>query len=150
MNAKDSADHNAIVRVTTSVDTVDLLVNRQGHFIPRLTASPEAVTDRSISTIVGQGFPPSDPVLVQILETSVSFGVTPDANGTFKMALSPLGKLPLGNYTLHVDAVTTNYDQIEAQLVVVLPTFKPQQPTERRSAPACSSHGVDETQCTNP
>ncbi len=129
MNAQDGGDRTALVTITTSEGTEEVLVHGQGHFFPRLAASPEAVTDRAISTIIGQGFPPGKPVVVQILDTSVSFSVTPDATGTFRKPVSPLGKLALGNYTLHVDAVPTQYDQIEAQLVVVLPTFKPQGPT---------------------
>jgi hypothetical protein len=129
MNARDGGDRTALATITTTVGTVEVVLRGQGRFSPRLAASPQAVTDRSISTIIGQGFPPADPVLVQILGTPISFNVTPDTEGKLRIPFSPLGKLPLGSYTLHVDGLPTVYELIETQLVVVLPTFKPQGPT---------------------
>ena len=129
MNARDGGDRTALATITTSVGTVEVVLRGQGRFSPRLAASPQAVTDRAISTIIGQGYPPNDPVLVQIVGTPVSFNVTADAAGMFRIAFSPLGKLSLGSYTLHVDALPTVYELIETPLVVVLPTFKPQGPT---------------------
>ncbi len=129
MNARDGGDRTALATITTAVGTVEVVLRGQGRFSPRLAASPQAVTDRSISTIIGQGFPPGDPVLVQIVGTPVSFNVTPDAEGKLRIPFSPLGKLPLGSYTLRVDALPTVYEFIETPLVVVLPTFKPQGPT---------------------
>lgn len=129
MNARDGGDRTALATVTTTVGTVEVVLRGQGRFSPRLAASPQAVTDRSISTIIGQGFPPDDPVLVQIVGTPVSFNVTPDAEGKLRIPFSPLGKLSLGSYTLRVDALPTVYELIETPLVIVLPTFKPQGPT---------------------
>ena len=89
--------------------------------------TPAAVTQRGFTTVIGQGFPPGDVVVVEI-GGGLERPVTPDEIGEFRIPIAPAGILGLGNHPVQVDARTGVYDDVRSQLVVVLPTFEPQGP----------------------
>ena len=99
-----------------------------GHFAPQLLATPAAITTSQFTTIIGRGFPPNQTFDVHIDPTGLVITVTSDAQGQFRIPISPLGKLTLGNYILRVDPLPDVFDLVRGQLVVVLATFEPQGP----------------------
>jgi hypothetical protein len=106
----------------------DIAMFGDGHFVPRLVATPEAITDRGTTTVIGQGFPPNQTFDVHVDPTSLVLTATSDATGQFQIPLSALPNLSLGNYILRVDAVPDVFDLVQGQIVVVLATFEPQGP----------------------
>ncbi|HZI46118.1 MAG TPA: choice-of-anchor D domain-containing protein [Ilumatobacter sp.] len=99
-----------------------------GHLAPQLLATPAAITTSQFTTIIGRGFPPNQSFDVHIDPTGLVITVTSDAQGQFRIPISPLGKLTLGNYILRVDPLPDVFDLVRGQLVVVLATFEPQGP----------------------
>ena len=99
-----------------------------GHFAPQLLATPAAITTSQFTTIIGRGFPPNQSFDVHVDPTGLVITVTSDAQGQFRIPISPLGKLTLGNYILRVDPLPDVFDLVRGQLVVVLATFEPQGP----------------------
>ena len=86
------------------------------------------VTERGITTIVGQGFPALEDVVIDVGSTGIVVRATADESGRFRIPFSPLGKLSLGRHVLRVEGRPLVYDSVETPLVVVLPTFEPQGP----------------------
>jgi hypothetical protein len=91
-------------------------------------ASPEAITDKGTTTVIGQGFPPNQTFDVHVDPTSLVLTATSDATGQFQIPLSAVPNLSLGNYILRVDPVPDVFDLVQGQIVVVLATFEPQGP----------------------
>jgi hypothetical protein len=112
----------------TGTDSGDIAMFGDGHFVPRLLSSPVAITSDGTTTVIGQGFPPSQTFDVHVDPTAVVFTVTSDATGQFQFPLSAVPNLPLGSYVLRVDPVPEVFDLVQGQLVVVLGTFEPQGP----------------------
>ena len=106
----------------------DVAMFGDGHFIPQLIASPEAITADGFTTVIGIGFPPNQTFDVHVDPSDVVLTATSDAQGQFQIPLSAIGKLSLGNYVLRVDPVPDVFDIVQGQLVVALPTFEPQGP----------------------
>ena len=106
----------------------DIAMFGTGHFAPQLLSSPAAITTEQFTTIVGRGFPPDQTFDVHVDPTGLVLTVTSDAQGQFRIPLSPIGKLSLGNYILRVNPVPDVFDLVRGQLVVVLSTFEPQGP----------------------
>ena len=111
-----------------SVGGVEAVLQGQGRFSPRLLASPAAITERGLTTIVGQGFPADQPVTVIVGESGLSFTVQPDALGMFRIPLAAFPSLTLGSYVVRVDPRPEVYEIVRTPLVVQLPTFQPQGP----------------------
>ena len=97
-----------------------------GHFAPQLIATPEAITTDGFTTIIGRGFPPNQTFDVHLDPTARVLTATSDAQGQFRIPVSAVGRLSLGNYVLRIDPVPNVFDLVRGQLVVVLPTFQPQ------------------------
>lgn len=129
MTALASGARTADLVLTANGSSTTVRLTGIGRFEPRLATSPEAVTERGIATIIGQGFPPGEIVTVHVDETVLVLTVIPGAEGMFRLPLSPLGRLELGSHDLRVDDVPTLYVGPTATLIVVLPTFSPQGPT---------------------
>jgi hypothetical protein len=106
----------------------DIAMFGDGHFVPRLIASPEAITADGATTVIGQGFPPNQTFDVHVDPTSLVLTVTSDAQGQFQIPLSAVPNLSLGSFVLRVDPVPDVFDLVQGQLVVVLGTFEPQGP----------------------
>ena len=106
----------------------DVAMFGDGHFIPQLIASPEAITADGFTTVIGIGVPPNQTFDVHVDPSDVVLTATSDGQGQFQIPLSAIGKLSLGNYVLRVDAVPDVFDIVRGQLVVALPTFEPQGP----------------------
>ena len=83
--------------------SVDLL--GQARFLPRLLATPGAITTNGLTTIVGQGFPPGQTFTVNIGGTDQTLTGTADTTGLFRIPYSAFNKLELGSYQLTVDAL---------------------------------------------
>lgn len=125
--ARDAGERSAELTIASGPASVSVPLRGVGTFEPRIVVTPAAVTARGLTTIVGQGFPPGDPVVVAI-GTDLERPATPDEIGEFRIPLSPAGLLGLGNHVVQVDARPSVYDDVRSQLVVVLPTFEPQGP----------------------
>jgi hypothetical protein len=106
----------------------DVAMFGDGHFAPRLIATPAAITTDGATTIIGQGFPPNQTFDVHVDPTSLVLTVTSDGQGQFQIPLSAVPNLSLGSYVLRVDPVPDVFDLVQGQLVVVLGTFEPQGP----------------------
>ena len=106
----------------------DIAMFGTGHFAPQLLASPAAITSDGFTTVIGRGFPPNQTFDVHLEPTGTVLTATSDAQGLFRIPVSAIGKLGLGNYILRVDPVPNVFDLVRGQLVVVLPTFEPQGP----------------------
>jgi hypothetical protein len=106
----------------------DVAMFGDGHFAPQLMATPAAITADGFTTVVGFGFPPAQTFDVHVDPTDVVLTATSDALGQFRVLLTALPKLTLGNYVLRVDAQPGVFELVQGQLVVVLPTFEPQGP----------------------
>jgi hypothetical protein len=128
MIAQDGGTRSAALTITSGGEGGDVALTGQGRFAPRMFSSPAAVTERGITTILGQGFPPGDSFTVRFLNTTTSIPVVADGQGMFRIPFTPLGKIELGAYVLQVDGVPGTFDDVKTQLVVVLPTFEPQGP----------------------
>ena len=129
MSALAGADRTATLSFNVpGVGGEDVTVHGQGRFLPRLLASPSAISERGATTIIGQGFPNDLPVTVIIGETGLSFVAAPDAQGLFRVPLSAFPTLSLGSYVVRVDARADFYELVKTPLVVQLPTFQPQGP----------------------
>jgi hypothetical protein len=130
--ARAGGVRNATLTASTEGSSVDVRLIGTGRFEPELRASPEAVTQRGITILIGQGFPAGDPITIELNDldgTNIeTFTPTPDADGMFRIPKSAMD-MDLGPYTLHVDGIPNTYDPIDEPLVVVLPTFQPQGPT---------------------
>ena len=125
--ARGPGERTATLTVSSGAASVDIPLRGNGTFEPRLMVSPAAVTVRAFTTIVGQGFPPGDAVVVDI-GGAKSVTVTPDENGRFQIPFSPFGVVELGSYPVIVPERPLVYTEVRGQLVVVLPTFQPQGP----------------------
>lgn len=125
--ARDAGDRTAVLTTSSGAASVAVPLRGTGTFEPRIVVTPGAVTERGITTIIGQGFPPGDPVVVEIGGDLVR-PVTPDVTGEFRIPVTPIGVLGLGNHIVRVGARPGVYDDVRGQLVVVLPTFEPQGP----------------------
>jgi hypothetical protein len=125
--ARDAGERTAVLTVSSGAASVDVPLRGVGTFEPRIVVTPAAVTARGFTTIVGQGFPPGDPVVVEI-GADLERPVTPDEIGELRIPIAPAGILGLGNHRVQVDARPGVYDDVRSQLVVVLPTFEPQGP----------------------
>ena len=106
----------------------DVAMFGDGHFAPQLVATPAAITTDGFTTVVGLGFPPDQTFDVHVDPTDLVLTVTSDAQGQFRVLLTALPKLTLGNYVLRVDGQADVFELVQGQLVVVLPTFEPQAP----------------------
>lgn len=111
-----------------AVGNVEATLQGEGRFSPRLLASPSAITERGLTTIIGQGFPSDQPVTVVVGESGLVFTVQPDAQGLFRIPLAAFPSLHLGSYIVRVDARPAVYELVQTALVVQLPTFQPQGP----------------------
>jgi hypothetical protein len=119
---------SAELSVTSGGDGGSVSLTGEGRFLPRLTASPAAVTLRGLTTVIGQGFPVGQGFEVHIGDGLV-VPVVADGSGTFRIPLSPLAAgLRLGSYVMRVNAMATVFDEVRGAMVVVLPTFEPQGP----------------------
>lgn len=125
--ARDAGVRTAVLTTSSGAASVAVPLQGTGTFAPRIVVTPAAVTARGITTIIGQGFPPGDPVVVEIGQDLIR-PVTPDETGEFRIPMTPAGVLDLGNHLVQVDARPDVYDDVRGQLVVVLPTFEPQGP----------------------
>ena len=125
--ARDAGPRSAVLSVTSGDAAVDVPLRGVGTFEPRLVVTPAAVTQRGFTTVIGQGFPPGDVVVVEIGD-GLERPVTPDEIGEFRIPIAPAGILGLGNHPVQVDGREDVYDDVRSQLVVVLPTFEPQGP----------------------
>ena len=105
MTATQSGVRSAELVITAGGSSTTVGLIGIGRFEPRLVVTPQAVTERGIATIVGQGFPPGDDVVLRVDDGSISFTATPDDTGSFRIPLSPLGRLELGNHGVAVDEV---------------------------------------------
>ncbi len=129
MTAGASGPRRADLTVTSNGAVATALLSGIGRFDPRLAASPESVTERAVTTIIGQGFPPGEPVTMRIDTSDRLLTATPGPDGVFRIPLSPLGRLTLGDHLVRAEDVPSLYTGPEASLIVVLPTFSPQGPT---------------------
>jgi hypothetical protein len=111
-----------------AVGNVEATLQGQGRFSPRLLASPAAITERGLTTIIGQGFPSDQPVTVVVGTSGLVFTVQPDAQGMFRIPLAAFPSLRLGSYIVRVDPRAEVYELVQTALVVQLPTFQPQGP----------------------
>lgn len=125
--ARDAGERAAVLTTASGAASAAVDLRGVGTFDPRLVVTPAAVTERGSTTIVGQGFPPGDPVVVEV-GTALDRAVTPDEAGEFRIRVTPVGLLRLGNHPVQVAARAGVYDVVRSQLVVVLPTFEPQGP----------------------
>ena len=119
----------AALTVRAGDTSIEVGLRAEGHYQPRLVASPATVTEREVAMIVGQGFPPTEAIGIQVGSSNVRVIAHPDELGRFRVPIRPLGELPLGSYVLRVDDRPEFYDGPEAVLVVVLSTFEPRSPT---------------------
>ena len=106
----------------------DIAMFGTGHFAPQLIATPGAITTDGFTTVIGRGFPPNETFDVHVDPTALVLTATSDAEGQFRIPISALARLGLGNYVLRVDPVPDVFDLVRGQLVVVLGTFEPQGP----------------------
>lgn len=116
----------ATLTIRSGSSVVNVSLNGEGRFQPRLAPMPSTVTRHGISTIYGQGFPPGETFTVTVLETGLTLQGTADATGLFRTYLPASGNLVLGAYTLHVAGVPNSFGDVEAELLVALGTFRPQ------------------------
>jgi hypothetical protein len=116
----------ATLRISAGTSVVDVTLRGNGTFQPRLVPMPSAVTEHGISSVYGQGFPPGETFTVTVGGTGLTLQGTADATGLFRAYLSASGNLSLGNYTLHVDGVPGVFEDVEANLLVQLGSFRPQ------------------------
>jgi hypothetical protein len=110
------------------VGSEEVTMQGEGRFSPRILASPSAITERGLTTIVGQGFPSDQPVTVIVGDTALTLPVQPDPTGTFRIPLAAFPSLDLGTHMLSVDPRPGVYELVQSPLVVQLPTFQPQGP----------------------
>ena len=89
-----------------------------------------ATTRFGISVVVGQGFPGDADYDIEIVgpdgSTLQTLAARTDANGVFRVPYAPNGELALGDYVMRVAGTPTVFDDVEAPLLIVLPTFQPQ------------------------
>ena len=126
----------AVLSVQVGAAAIDVGLLAEAHYVPRLQMAPVTVTERGITMIVGQGFPPLEGVDIDVGSSDLVVHATADESGRFRVPFSPLGKLSLGSYVLRVAERPLVYDATETSLVVVLSTFEPQGP----SGPAFGSN----------
>ena len=129
MTASAGGPRTATLDVVSGSASTAVGLRGEGRLAPQLAASPAAVTERGITTIVGQGFVPGEAVSVVVDGTTVALPVTVAADGTFQTPLPVFGRLPLGPYQLVVGARPGFYDEVRATLLVGLGTYQPQGPT---------------------
>ncbi len=129
MTATAGGARTAVLDVISGSATTRVTMIGEGRLAPQLAASPASVTERSTTTIVGQGFVPGEVVTVTV--EPIGLVVTGLANGVgvFQTPLPVFGRLPLGSYELVVAERPSFYDEVRATLVVVLGTYQPQGPT---------------------
>jgi hypothetical protein len=128
MIAVGGGDRSATLTISSGTAATVIELRGQGRFLPRVMASPGAITVRGITTIIGRGFPPGGTFDVEIGGTGHVVTATADPTGAFRIPFTALGTLELGNYVLEVDALASVFDVVRGQLVVVLSTFEPQGP----------------------
>jgi hypothetical protein len=118
---------SAVLALNSGGTIVEVELRAEAHYLPRLVASPMSVTERGVTMIVGQGFPPLEPVVVHVGNQSTSLDLIahPDELGRVRLPLRPLGALQLGNYIVSVEDRPAFYDGPSTTLLVVLSTFEP-------------------------
>ena len=129
MVATDGGPRRATLTVTAGGTTLVVDLLGAARFEPQLLASPQAVTERGVTLLVGQGFPPSQSFDVRVEPAGIVVPATTDAEGVFKVPFAPLDRLALGTYAVRVDERPGVFASPSAPLVVVLATFRPQGPS---------------------
>jgi hypothetical protein len=95
-------------------------------FVPTLEAFPPVASPGQVTTLIGDGFPPSTAIeLVWGVGPDV-FPVTSDAAGSFKLPVLILGNTLLGPRVVSAVAQPGVFDQVDTDLLIVPGTIQPQ------------------------
>jgi hypothetical protein len=95
-------------------------------FVPTLKAFPPVASPGQVTTLIGDGFPPSTAIeLVWGVGPDV-FPVTSDATGSFKLPVLILGHTLLGPRVVSAVAQPGVFDQVDTDLLLVPGTIQPQ------------------------
>jgi hypothetical protein len=95
-------------------------------FVPTLEAFPPVASPGQVTTLIGDGFPPSTAIeLVWGVGADV-FPVTSDAAGSFKLPVLILGHTLLGPRVVSAVAQPGVFDQVDTDLLIVPGTIQPQ------------------------
>jgi hypothetical protein len=95
-------------------------------YAPTLEAFPPVATPGQVTTIIGEGFPPSTPVQLVWDVNSEVFSVTSDALGSFRLPVLILGNSLLGPRIVSAVAQPDVFDQVDTDLLIVPGTVQPQ------------------------
>lgn len=123
---RDGGPRAGTLTVRAGSSVVDVSLTGTGTFDPKLQPSPAAITARGVTVVYGIGFPPGGTFTVQVVGADLAATGTADATGVFRAPIAAATHLVLGTYTLHVDGVAGTFADVEAPLLVGLPTFSPQ------------------------
>ncbi len=129
MLATAGGDRQAVLAVTSDSASTLVTLRGRGRFAPQISASPATITERGITTIVGQGLPPGATFQLDIPPSTVTVTATADGAGIFQVPLHAFGTLPLGAYEVVLPAEPGVFEEVRASLLVVVGTFQPQGPT---------------------
>jgi hypothetical protein len=97
-----------------------------GLFAPTLEAFPPVATTGQVTTLIGEGFPPSTPVQLGWSADAQTFPVTSDAVGSFKLPVLILGNTLLGPRIVSAVAQPDLFEQVDTDLLIVPGTVQPQ------------------------
>ena len=97
-----------------------------GLFAPTLEAFPPVATPGQVTTLIGDGFPPSTAVQLGWDANAQTFSVTSDAVGSFKLPVLILGNTSLGPRIVSAVAQPGLFEQVDTDLLIVPGTVQPQ------------------------
>jgi hypothetical protein len=95
-------------------------------YAPTLEASPPVVAGGQVTTLIGDGFPPSTSIELTWALVPATFTVTSDASGSFRHPVLVMAHSLLGPQLVSATAQPGVFEQVDADLLVVAGTVQPQ------------------------
>jgi hypothetical protein len=97
-----------------------------GLFAPTLEAFPPVAAPGQVTTLIGDGFPPSTPIQIVWEVGPEVFSVTSDAAGSFKLPVLILVNTLLGPRIVSAVAQPDLFEPVDTDLLIVAGTIQPQ------------------------
>ncbi|HWM20061.1 MAG TPA: choice-of-anchor D domain-containing protein [Ilumatobacteraceae bacterium] len=95
-------------------------------YAPTLEAFPPVAAPGQVTTLIGDGFPPSTPIEMVWEAGPEVFSITSDATGSFKLPVLILVNTLLGPRIVSAVAQPGRFDQVDTDLLIVAGTIQPQ------------------------
>ncbi len=95
-------------------------------YAPTLEAFPPVAAPGQVTTLIGDGFPPSTPIELVWEAGPEVFSITSDATGAFKLPVLILVNTLLGPRIVSAVAQPGLFEQVDTDLLIVAGTIQPQ------------------------